>query len=85
MDVMGVSGSLSQCHWLNTWSAVVGHVLVAHRQVLRCRVRISKILDISQIIAEKWIKFDVRAKARPIVSVDELVVGAVNDVNIPAH
>jgi hypothetical protein len=85
LDVMGVSGSLSWCHWLNAWSAVVRHVLGVHRQIRRCRVRLSKILNIPQIIAEKWIKLDVRAKARPIVSINELVVGAVNDVDIPAH
>jgi hypothetical protein len=34
---------------------------------------------------EQWINIDVRAKAKPIDGVDELVVGAVNDVDIPAH
>ena len=85
LDVMGVSGSLSRCHSLNAWSAVVGNVLGVHRQVRRCRVRLLKILDKLQIIAEKMFKLNVRAKARPIVSVDELVVRVVNDVDIPAH
>jgi hypothetical protein len=48
-------------------------------------VRLPKTLDILQIILKQWIELDVCAKARPIVSVNELLIWAVNDVNIPAH
>jgi hypothetical protein len=83
--VVGVGSILGGCDGLNAWAAVVGHIFRAHWQVGGCWVRLPKILDEQKIVAEQWIELDVHTKARPIVGVDELMIRAVDDVDIPAH
>ena len=83
--MVGISSIVDGCDRFNARAAVVGHIFWAHRQVGGCWVRLPEILDEPKIITEQGIKLDVHSEARPIVGVDELVIWAVDDIDIPAH
>ncbi len=37
------------------------------------------------ILAEQWVVAQVGIKARPIIGIDQIIVSAMYDINIPSH
>jgi hypothetical protein len=65
-------GTLSWGCVLEAWTAVIWHVLRTHWEVSGCRVQVTNLACVFEILLKERVEFDINAQLGPIIGIDQL-------------
>ncbi len=83
--MIGIRGSVGVIGCDHSRPAVVGHVFVFHRKGGRGWIFIPKCACEVKVGLEQWVEAYISTDAQPVVSISDIVIIPVGDIDIPAH